>query len=898
MPLVAFYFQMHQPFRLHPDRDKFFWEEKNRALFQKVAAECYLPAIQVLTELIAEHRNFKITLGMSGTFLEQAELYSSHLIKALHELLTAGRDGEQLECLDETYYHSLASLFADPRKQEFRDQVSLHRDKLRSLFGVAPVSFRNTDLICNEQICEVVADMGYQTMLCDVPTDKTGRESFYLLPGSAFHTQDRKLIVIPRNRELSSDLAKRSVQRSASPRDFASCLAHFPGEVLLLSYDLELMGGLIGKAKHSSNFWRALPAALNRFTEITTATPAEIAGTSRNTAYLEENRPIISMISEVEAAGDASTWLGMAIQNELFQDIESLEGEARRAGGELLNHWRHMTTSDHYYLLCENGGGDNYLHKYLNPYGSITQPAQILTRKIDYLEMALKRFSILRKKEQTAVVMISPETGRLPAGMGDLAKYISGKTGGQGEVVSALCEGLTERGIHVHLITLNLKSRFRKEAKLTEQQWRELRYTIDPQNIHLVSSSLFADKLSAYSGDAIITAAEFQKEIVNNIIKNIRARHEGVIIHSHDWMAGGVITAYAKARGLPVLHTVHNVFTADLPLEYMNGVDRQTLADYLYLTRVNDLDCLDCQATAIKNASIINFVGRRFLKEVVDDYFLDRNIVPASVRREVKAKFYAGAAWSIINAPSSLIYPERCACLTNTYGPDEDVLAAKRDNLMAFQQLTGLLLNSEAILFYWPSRLDPVQKGVELLEQVALPFVLAHPEVQMAIVADGIGDDPSHTNALIGIALASQGRIAYQPFSEELSLLGYAAAHDVFGASLYEPCGQIDQLGNIYGATATNRDTGGYHDKIRELKLKIDGAPQDVGNGFLFRDYDVGGLRYALEKSLSFHQRPPALREAQIKRIMKEAREEYDLGKMIAAYIRIYEKLNNGKPLI
>ena len=35
----------------------------------------------------------------------------------------------------------------------------------------------------------------------------------------------------------------------------------------------------------------------------------------------------------------------------------------------------------------------------------------------------------------------------------------------------------------------------------------------------------------------------------------------------------------------------------------------------------------------------------------------------------------------------------------------------------------------------------------------------------------------------------------------------------------------------------------------------------------------------------------------EIKRIMKEAREKYDVGKMIAAYIRIYEKLNNGKPL-
>ena len=165
-------------------------------------------------------------------------------------------------------------------------------------------------------------------------------------------------------------------------------------------------------------------------------------------------------------------------------------------------------------------------------------------------------------------------------------------------------------------------------------------------------------------------------------------------------------------------------------------------------------------------------------------------------------------------------------------------------------------------------------------------------------MADGIGNDRTHADLFGGIAYHSGGRIAYQPFNEELSLLGYAAACDVFGASLYEPCGQIDQVGNIFGATATNRDTGGYHDKIRELRLKEDGSPQDVGNGFLFRDYDSGGLWYALAKSVAFHRLSPEIRERQIRRIMREARERYSLGHMVAEYIRIYEKLNNGKPLV
>lgn len=898
MPLVAFYFQLHQPFRLHPDRDKFLWEDKNREIFLKVAEKCYLPALSMFAEVIARNPSFKITLGMSGTFLEQAELYNSEVIKAIRDLLDAGRDNKQVECLDETYYHSLVSLFADPVKQEFRDQVSIHRDKLRTLFGVFPTSFRNTELMYNSHIADVVSDMGYLSILCEKRPDMFIKGDSPISPNAVFRAKGTNLIVIPRNRELSDDVAFRFPHRTISPEEYASYLARIDGEVVLLGYDFEHIGEHIWEEKGIFTFWRGIPSALSQFPNVVAATPTEIARIFQNVECPELDIHGLSTSSWADAGRDTFGWLGSHAQYELFRDIENMEGDARQAGGELIDNWRHLTTSDHIYFLHETTGEDHAVHTYFNPYGSITMPAHILTRKIDYLETAMKRFAVLTKKEKAAAVLIiSPETGRLPEGMGGLAKYICSQSGGQGEVISALCEGLTERGIDVHLVTLNLKRRFRNEARLNELQWQEVRYTIDPQNIHLVSSSIFADNLSAYSGNTLLTAAEYQKEVINNIIKSLRATHKVLIIHSHDWMAGGAITAYAKARGLPVLHTLHNVFTAKLPLDFLQGVDRNTIRDYLYMIESGGNICIDCQATAIKNATLINFVGERFLREVVNDYFLDRPIVPTSVRNEVKAKYSNDAAMAITNAPSPRMYPEHCDALIKTYGPDDDVLEAKRENLVEFQKITGLNVNPEAVLFYWPSRLDPQQKGVELLEQIALSFVMQHSDAQIAIVADGVGEDCTHSESLGGIAIASQGRITYQPFNEKLSLLGYAAASDVFGASLYEPCGQIDQVGNLFGATATNRDTGGYHDKIRDLWLKINGAPQDVGNGFLFRDYDSGGLWYGLERSLAFHRKPRKFREAQIKRIMKEAREKYDLGKMIAAYIRIYEKLNNGKPL-
>jgi glycogen synthase len=510
----------------------------------------------------------------------------------------------------------------------------------------------------------------------------------------------------------------------------------------------------------------------------------------------------------------------------------------------------------------------------------------------------VKTFEILKQAARTAVLLISPETGRLPRAMGNLAQYISGKAGGLGEVVSALCEGLRARRIDCHLATLNLKKRFQWENKVDESAWREIRYRVDPEKIHLVSSSIFANLPCAYGGNPLVNAAEFQKQVVNNIIKTVRAKSGGrLIIHSHDWMAGGVVTAYAKARGCPVLHTVHNVHTGHIPLDMLFGVDVDSLAWNIYFSEEYGRRCIDSQATAVKSATMVNFVGEQFLREVIDDYFLDRSFIPSSVRQEVKAKYSHGGVFSIMNAVSPRMYPEHCGYLVRRYDDDDEVMAAKRENLVAFQRRTGLIVNPGAILLYWPSRLDEAQKGVELLEDIALRFVIAHGDVQIAVVGNGVEGDKTHEEIFGRIAWASRGKITYQRFSEGLSMLGYAAASDVFGASLYEPCGQIDQVGNLYGATATNRDTGGYHDKIQELRLKDDGALSDEGNGFLFQHYDPGGLWYGLSKSVQFHRRSPEVRERQIKRIMREAREKYDLDTMVDEYLKVYEKLNGGLPL-
>jgi len=913
MPFVTLYFELHQPLRLNPDVNKFFWEEKNAELFINLADTSYLPALQMFCEIIRQNPTFKICLSLSGTFIRQAEMYGPDVISLLHQLLDAGREHNQVELVEQTFHHSYASLFDDVEKKEFREQVIILRQKLRSLFGIEPVSFHDTDLLYTNDLAELVADMGYKAMLCSSPDLTPACPAVPAVVSPEKTNPDQpSLIALPIHKQLSSALASGFSKQKITARKYANEIACIKTEAILLGLDLLHIGHRFQPSTGIFHFWRRLPEALMEHPRIQMANPAELAEKFSN----RDTLPVIDIPSHgFESPAEARSLTAGRIVNQtqltLLKDIQSMEADVKTAGGELLEKWRFLTTSDHICYLHEDRLSTTTTHHYANPYGSTAAAAYLLTRNIDKMRAAVASFNIRKKSQKTPVIIVTPETYRLPTeGMGFFGKYVSGKSGGLGEVVSCLCKGLVEREIPVHFVTLNLRRRFREEARLSEEEWINTRHSINPENIHLVTSAIFEEYSSAYDGDPIITAAEFQRQIINVHLREIRCRYDGrAVLHTHDWMAGGTLSAYARIRGVPTLHTVHNTHTAYIPLDKLQGINLAKLWPDLSLAWDNGLRCVDAQATAIKASDRISYVGRRFLQEIVDGYFADRWIIAPGVRDETKNKYRQNKASVVFNGISPEVFPQNQAenpdifmpGLARKFGPDDNVIQAKKDNLVKFQKKTGLNINPEAIMLYWPSRLDPTQKGVELLEAIAANFIKAHPDVQIAVVGNPVGNGRYHADVMGAIACSSDGRIAYQPFNDDLSVLGYAAASDVFGASLYEPFGQIDVVGNLYGATATNRDTGGYTDKIIPLSLKAWGSPQDHGNGVLFKTYDAPGLWWALSRTVENHRwfrKNQDEWEKQAKRIMTEAARKWSLENMIAAYITIYEQLNNNLPLI
>jgi alpha-amylase len=111
---VVFVFEVHQPHRL---RRSLFWEGK---IFRRAARKCYFPSNQILLDAIDKHKHdhkqVKVSFSLSGTYLEQCEMFNKDLLETFKQLAATGC----VEFLNQTYYHSIASLY--PEKNEFIEQ--------------------------------------------------------------------------------------------------------------------------------------------------------------------------------------------------------------------------------------------------------------------------------------------------------------------------------------------------------------------------------------------------------------------------------------------------------------------------------------------------------------------------------------------------------------------------------------------------------------------------------------------------------------------------------------------------------------------------------------------------------------------------------------------------------
>ena len=498
------------------------------------------------------------------------------------------------------------------------------------------------------------------------------------------------------------------------------------------------------------------------------------------------------------------------------------------------------------------------------------------------------------KPKNPRILIVTPEITYLPDGMGNLAGKMSAKAGGMADVSASLVQALYELGADVHVALPHYRRMFHVEtAQLVAEELRKYKSHLPDEHIHLAEDRCFYYRNTVYSqGDGNLKLAlAFQREVINNIIPRVQPD----LIHCNDWMTG-LIPAAARREGIPCLFTVHNIHTQKLTLAQIEdaGIDAAEFWMNLYYgyppynyEESRSTNQIDLQASGVFGAHFINTVSPTFLREIVDGW---HSFVPDSIRNEIRNKFNAGCAAGILNAPDAADNPATDDKIPFKYTP-ENHYEEKRRNKLALQHALGLEENPDAPLFFWPSRLDPVQKGPQLLTDITYRFLAkyAMEGAQLAVIANGPFQQPFwDIREFHGL----HRQLGVHNFDGRLSQLGFAASDFTLMPSLFEPCGLPQMQAPIYGSLAIAHNTGGLHDTVEPLDWNV-----GCGNGFVFDHYDSNGLFWAMDRAMEFYSQSTEVKNREISRIMSESLRRFNHEACAKEYINLYEKMLD-RPLV
>ncbi len=365
---LVLYFQVHQPKRLGNFRffdigsgNPIFDEQLDREVMQRIARECYLPANELLLRSIRRFPEVKVTFSLSGIVMDQLEEYAPEVLHSFSSLAATGN----VEFLSETYYHSLACLI--PGK-EFETQVLQHAERIYEHFGALPGIFRNTELIYNDEIGRRLSRLGFSGVLADgVDRVLEGRSINQVYQ----HPDQEHLRILLRNHELSDDIGFRFMDngRALTAARYVSKIEKVArhSEVITIGLDYETFGEHLKAETGIFTFLEDVLAGLAKSKSITLATASMAVIGSMPAGDL----PAPNFISWADRERDLSAWLGNEMQRDAFDSLLNMEMDVRNCGEKaIVDQWRNLQTSDHFYYMSTKKGSDGTVHGYFSPFSS------------------------------------------------------------------------------------------------------------------------------------------------------------------------------------------------------------------------------------------------------------------------------------------------------------------------------------------------------------------------------------------------------------------------------------------------------------------------------------------------------------------------------------------------
>ena len=378
---VVFYFQVHQPYRLKHlgvldigSGIDYFDNALNEEVLRKVAEKCYLPTNALLLDLIKKNEGrFKVAFSITGTAIEQFRAWSPETLDSFKALADTGC----VEFLGETYYHSLSFLYDT---NEFLDQVALHRELMKTEFGQRPVTFRNTELIYQDSLSDLVFEIeGFKTIL----TEGADRILDWRTPLYAYKNYRKNMNLLLKYYQLSDDIAFRFSNRDwpeypLTVDKFVNWINHLTlaetegrNQFLNLFMDYETFGEHQWAESGIFDFMQHFPAEVLKHEHLGFALPRE---TFELANYQQESLSFPEPVSWADAERDLSAWLSNDMQHNAIETLYRILDRIRQKGDpELLEIARKLSTSDHFYYMCTKYFTDGDVHKYFSPYDSPDQ---------------------------------------------------------------------------------------------------------------------------------------------------------------------------------------------------------------------------------------------------------------------------------------------------------------------------------------------------------------------------------------------------------------------------------------------------------------------------------------------------------------------------------------------
>ena len=318
------------------------------------------------------------------------------------------------------------------------------------------------------------------------------------------------------------------------------------------------------------------------------------------------------------------------------------------------------------------------------------------------------------------------------------------------------------------------------------------------------------------------------------------------VVHCHDWQAA-LVPLYLRTcfqdtdvgRAISVL-TIHNLKFQGIydrkKIQYWSG-----LPDYVF-----NKDCM-----------IQNWLDANMLKGGIA-YSNKVTTVSNTYAWEIQTEEYGEGLAEHLRYHNNKILGIVNGIDTDIWNPATDKLLAadydeksaiknKKINKKALQESLGLDVDEHKMVIGLISRLTN-QKGLDLVNDVIPGIMDEHTQV----VVLGTGDS-QYENTFRYYENKYKGNFcAYIAYNENVAHNIYAGCDALLVPSIFEPCGLTQLIAMRYGAVPIVRETGGLKDTVQPYNMF-----ENTGNGFTFDRYESGLLYDAINraKTLYFENR-------------------------------------------